>query len=44
MIQEIKARELDAESFIAEKVEAIRAEVGEGLAINALSGLSLIHI
>jgi len=38
MIQEIKARELDAESFIAEKVEAIRAEVGEGLAINALSG------
>ena len=38
MIQEINAQELDAEGFIADKVEAIRAEVGEGLAINALSG------
>ena len=38
MIQEINARELNAGEFITDKVEAIRAEVGEGLAINALSG------
>ena len=38
MIQEIKAKGLDPEGFIAEKVMAIRAKVGEGLAINALSG------
>ena len=38
MIQEINAQELNAEAFITDKVEAIRAEVGEGLAINALSG------
>ena len=38
MIQEIKARELNADEFIAGKIEAIRAEVGEGTAINALSG------
>ena len=38
MIKEIKAEGLDPERFIAEKVEAIRAAVGEGLAINALSG------
>ena len=38
MIKEIKAEGLDPEGFIAEKVEAIRAAVGEGLAINALSG------
>jgi len=38
MIQEINARELNAEEFITDKVEAIRSEVGEGLAINALSG------
>ena len=38
MIQEIKAEELDTEKFIAEKVETIRAAVGGGLAINALSG------
>ena len=38
MIQEISAQELDAEAFIAEKVEAIRAAVGNGRAINALSG------
>jgi GMP synthase (glutamine-hydrolysing) len=38
MIQEITAQELDAEEFIAEKVEQIRTAVGKGLAINALSG------
>jgi len=38
MIQEISVQELDAEAFIADKVEAIRAALGEGLAINALSG------
>ena len=38
MIQEINARELNAEEFITGKIEAIRSEVGEGLAINALSG------
>ena len=38
MIKEISAKELDAGSFIAEKVEDIRKAVGEGRAINALSG------
>jgi GMP synthase (glutamine-hydrolysing) len=38
MINEITAQELDAESFIAEKVEEIRGTVGDGWAINALSG------
>jgi len=38
MIQEITARELDAERFINEKVEEIRDAVGDGTAINALSG------
>ncbi len=38
MIQEITAQQLDAERFIAEKVEEIRGAVGDGLAINALSG------
>jgi GMP synthase (glutamine-hydrolysing) len=38
MIQEIKATELDPQRFIAEQVEAIHAAVGEGMAINALSG------
>ncbi len=37
-IQEIRACRLDAEQFIAEKVAEIRQTVGEGLAINALSG------
>lgn len=37
-LQEIRARGLDAEQFIAEKVAEIRQAVGEGLAINALSG------
>ncbi len=38
MITEITARELNAERFIAEKVEDIRHTVGDGKAINALSG------
>ncbi len=38
MIKEITAQELDPESFIAEKVEEIRRSVGDGRAINALSG------
>jgi len=38
MIEEIKAAELNTEQFINEKVNMIRAAVGEGIAINALSG------
>ncbi len=38
MIKEITAQELDPESFIAEKVGEIRRSVGDGWAINALSG------
>jgi GMP synthase (glutamine-hydrolysing) len=38
MIKEITAQELDTESFIAEKVKEIREVVGDGWAINALSG------
>ena len=38
MIVEITARELDSKSFIKEQVAAIRSAVGEGTAINALSG------
>ena len=38
MIQEITAKELDPQDFIAEKVAEIRRAVGDGLAINALSG------
>ena len=38
MIREIKAQDLDTGQFIAEKVSEIRATVGEGTAINALSG------
>jgi len=37
-IKEIKTSKLDPEQFIADKVEEIRATVGDGLAINALSG------
>jgi GMP synthase (glutamine-hydrolysing) len=37
-IQEITLSELDAESFIARQVEAIASAVGDGLAVNALSG------
>ena len=38
MIKEIAAQELNTDRFIGEKVEEIRAAVGEGMAINALSG------
>ncbi|MDH7482283.1 MAG: ATP-binding protein [Armatimonadota bacterium] len=38
MIKEIKAQELDPERFISEKVKEIRDIVGDGMAINALSG------
>jgi GMP synthase (glutamine-hydrolysing) len=38
MIQEITVSELNPQRFIEEKVEAIRAAVGTGMAINALSG------
>jgi GMP synthase (glutamine-hydrolysing) len=38
MIEEIKAQELDTERFIGEKVDEIRQAVGDGEAINALSG------
>lgn len=38
MIEEITAAELDPPRFIAEQVAAIRTAVGEGTAINALSG------
>jgi len=38
MIKEITVKELNTERFIQEKVEGIRAAVGEGMAINALSG------
>jgi len=38
MIKEITAKELNTERFIKEKVEEIKAAVGGGTAINALSG------
>jgi len=38
MIKEIRAQDLDPERFIDEQVRAIREAVGEGRAINALSG------
>jgi len=38
MIKEIKAQDLNTEQFIAERVSEIRAAVGDGTAINALSG------
>jgi GMP synthase (glutamine-hydrolysing) len=38
MITEIAVQELNTEQFIHEKVGEIKAAVGEGLAINALSG------
>ncbi len=37
-IQEIKAQDLNVENFIAEQVKQISSMVGEGTAINALSG------
>jgi GMP synthase (glutamine-hydrolysing) len=38
MIEEIKAKGLNTKRFIEEKVKEIQAAVGDGLAINALSG------
>jgi len=38
MIKEITAQKLNTEKFINEKVEEIRNVVGDGMAINALSG------
>jgi GMP synthase (glutamine-hydrolysing) len=38
MIKEITAQELNAEHFINDKVKEIRNMVGDGMAINALSG------
>ncbi|UCD37457.1 MAG: ExsB family transcriptional regulator [Fidelibacterota bacterium] len=38
MIKEITAQELDPQRFISGKVEEINAAVGDGMAINALSG------
>jgi GMP synthase (glutamine-hydrolysing) len=38
MIKEITAKELNTEGFINEKVKEIKDAVGEGMAINALSG------
>ncbi len=38
MINEITAQELDTERFINEKVKEINGAVGDGMAINALSG------
>ena len=38
MIKEITAEELDPQGFISERVEEIREAVGDGWAINALSG------
>ncbi|MBW2201403.1 MAG: ExsB family transcriptional regulator [Deltaproteobacteria bacterium] len=38
MIKEITAQELDVERFINEKVKEIKDTVGDGIAINALSG------
>jgi GMP synthase (glutamine-hydrolysing) len=38
MIREIKVQDLNTDQFITEKVNEIRAAVGDGTAINALSG------
>ncbi len=38
MIQEITAQELDADRFINDRIQEIRDLVGDGMAINALSG------
>lgn len=37
-IKEITLEELDVDKFIAEKIEEISSTIGNGLAINALSG------
>jgi GMP synthase (glutamine-hydrolysing) len=38
MIKEITARELNIDSFIDDKIKEIKEIVGDGTAINALSG------
>lgn len=38
MVEELRAADLDADAFVAAAVEEIRRVVGEGRAINALSG------
>ncbi|MHC4124915.1 MAG: GMP synthase (glutamine-hydrolyzing) [Planctomycetota bacterium] len=38
MVKEVTAEQLDSELFISEKIEEIRDAVGDGTAINALSG------
>jgi len=38
LIEEIKASELDPQEFTSRKTEEIKNIVGDGLAINALSG------
>ena len=38
MIKEITTRELNPEQFIQEKVNEIKSAIGDGTAINALSG------
>jgi len=37
-IREITVEALDTETFVSEKIEEMRSTIGEGLAINALSG------
>lgn len=37
-IQEVKAESLEPKQFIEEKVRELKETVGDGLAINALSG------
>jgi len=37
-IREITVEALDTETFISEKIEEMRSTIGEGLAVNALSG------
>ena len=37
-VKELKAQSLNTESFIEEKVKEISSTVGQGVAINALSG------
>lgn len=38
MVEEIKASELDSQEFISKNIEEIKNVVGDGLAVNALSG------
>ncbi len=43
MIKEITAQGLNTETFINDKVKEISETVGEGMAINALSGGLPVH-